>query len=70
MKNDLCGPHIKGDGSWWAYDGYGIELCRVCEKCEEIKLSRYRSDIMERYECDEPIESEDTLAWYRKPVDY
>lgn len=56
--NDKCN-HTKGDGSWWEYDGYGIPLCRVCEKCEKEKLSRFRSDIKERYECDEPIEPED-----------
>jgi hypothetical protein len=40
-------------------DGYGIFLCYVCDKCRKNKLRRYREDIMERYECDEPIEPED-----------
>jgi hypothetical protein len=56
---DACRYHHKGDGSWWAYDGYGIELCRVCEKCEREKMRKYRHDIHTRYECDEPIEPED-----------
>jgi hypothetical protein len=40
-------------------DGYGIFLCYVCDKCVGEKRKRYRPDIMEQYECDEPIESED-----------
>lgn len=38
------------------YDGYGIFLCYTCPKCRDQKLARYRADIFERYECDEPIE--------------
>ena len=30
-----CSMHTKGDGSWWEYDGRGIELCRVCPECKE-----------------------------------
>jgi len=40
-------------------DGHGCFLCYACDKCEPEKLKRYRPDIMERYECDEPIEPED-----------
>jgi len=40
------------------YDGRGIFLCYVCDRCEAEKLSRFRSDIRERYEADEPIEEE------------
>jgi hypothetical protein len=40
------------------HDGYGIFLCYTCDKCEEEKMKRYRSDIHERYECDEPIEED------------
>jgi len=36
-------------------DGYGIFLCYVCNDCKDEKLKRYRPDIMERYQCDEPI---------------
>jgi hypothetical protein len=39
-------------------DGYGIFLCYTCSKCEQEKMSKYRSDIMERYETDEQIEEE------------
>ena len=41
------------------YDGYGIYLCKVCDDCEKRNLSRYRSDIMEHYDADEDIESDD-----------
>ena len=51
-----CGS---GEQSYWLRDGYGIELCKVCDKCEKEKLSHYRSDIMERYDCDEPIEEDE-----------
>lgn len=57
-----CARHTKGDGSWWAHDAQGIELCRVCEKCEREKLARYRPEILHGYDqndVDEPIEPED-----------
>lgn len=54
---DCKGQHRPGDGSWWARDGYGIELCRVCDDCEPIKLERYRPDVRERYDTDEAIEA-------------
>lgn len=41
------------------YDGHGIFLCYACWECEEEKMAGYRPDILERYECDEPIEPED-----------
>ena len=40
------------------YDGYGIYLCRVCDTCEEEKLSRYRRDIFTCYTCDESIDGD------------
>lgn len=43
----------------WINDGHGIPLAVVCDSCEAQVLSSFRSDIMERYECDEPIEPED-----------
>jgi hypothetical protein len=43
----------------WINDGHGIPLAVVCDSCEAQVLSGFRSDIMERYECDEPIEPED-----------
>jgi len=41
------------------YDGYGIFLTYVCDDCYETKRSKYRADIFEQYEADEPIEPED-----------
>lgn len=41
------------------FDGHGIFLCYTCEKCHEKRMTGYRPDIMERYECDEPIEPDD-----------
>jgi hypothetical protein len=41
------------------YDGHGIFLFYACDKCYDGKISTYRKDIYERYECDEPIEPED-----------
>jgi hypothetical protein len=40
------------------YDGYGNFLCYACEKCVKERLSHYRNDIKERYECDEPIDED------------
>jgi hypothetical protein len=53
--------HTKGDGSWWARDARGIELCRVCAECEVERLSRYRPEVLTNpnYEANEPIEPED-----------
>jgi hypothetical protein len=56
MSECSCGS---GEERYPLYDGYGIFLCYACEKCEKEKLRGYRSDIMEQYECDEPIEPEE-----------
>lgn len=45
--------------SWPEYDAQGIYLCRVCEVCQEEKLSHYRPEILTGYtqaDMDEPIE--------------
>jgi len=51
-------PCGSGDVPHKLYDGHGIYLTFACYKCEKEKLSRYRSDIMERYDCDEPIDED------------
>ncbi len=54
-----CGS---GKASWWAHDARGIELCRVCEVCEERKLAGYRPEILSGYsqeDVDEPIEPDE-----------
>ena len=53
MNECSCGS---GKPSRWLYDGYGIELCKACDDCEQAQLAKFRRDIMSRYECDEPIE--------------
>jgi len=40
------------------YDGYGIFLCYTCSSCHDKQMSKYRSDIHERYSTDEPIDRE------------
>lgn len=55
-------PCGSGEGSWWAFDGRGIELCRVCSKCEKEQMKKYNPRILEYYtqaDVDEPIEEED-----------
>lgn len=50
------------EGGWWVRDAQGIELCKVCDECEEEKLSHYRPEILRGYtqeDVDEPIEPED-----------
>lgn len=57
-----CTSHTKDDGSWWEYDAQGIPLCRVCDKCADEKLSRYRPEILTGYtqaDVDEPIEGDE-----------
>jgi hypothetical protein len=43
------------------HDGYGIFLCFACPKCRHERVSAFRPDIFERYECDEDIEPDDDL---------
>jgi hypothetical protein len=40
------------------YDGYGIFLTYTCPKCYREKMRGFRSDIDDRYECDEAIEAD------------
>lgn len=56
MKECNCGSGLEPDAE---YDGHGIFLFYACEKCYDEKLAPYRTDIFERYECDEPIEPEE-----------
>lgn len=49
------------EDSWPEYDGQGIYLCRVCDRCMAAKLRRYRPEILLGYsqaDVDEPIEDE------------
>ena len=50
-----CGS---GQPKYALYDGHGIFLTYVCEKCKKDRLKGFRSDIMDNYACDEPIEED------------
>jgi hypothetical protein len=57
MENKYC--RHEGEYSWWEEDAQGIPLCRVCDKCEQLKLAQYRPEILSGYtqsDVDEPIE--------------
>ncbi len=47
-------------GSYWEYDARDIPLCRVCDKCRDQKLSKYRPDVLtdSDYWHDEPLDEE------------
>lgn len=56
MSKCSCGS---GEEKYPLYDGHRIFLCYVCDECEEGRLSEFRADIFEPYECDEPIEEDE-----------
>ena len=60
LQSHACKQDPEVDYSWEEYDARGIYLCRVCEKCEEAKLSMYRQDVLtnSNYEADEAIEED------------
>lgn len=41
------------------FDGRGIFLTYVCDKCERAKMAEFRADILDLYDADEPIEGDD-----------
>jgi len=43
----------------WENDGYGIPLFLACDKCWQQQRKKYRVDVFDRYECDEPIEPDE-----------
>ena len=52
-------PCGSGRSSWWAKDGQGIPLARVCDECEADKLKKYRPEVLGQYtqaDVDEQIE--------------
>jgi len=58
-REELQSHECNRDESWEEYDAQGIYLCRVCDECIKIKLSRYRPEILTGYDqsdVDEPIE--------------
>lgn len=56
---DLTQHQCDRDQSWWEYDAQHIPLCRVCRDCRELRLARYRPEILTGYtqaDVDEAIE--------------
>lgn len=49
--------HTKED-SWWESDARGIPLARVCDRCIDEKLAKFRPDVLTdgRYWADEDID--------------
>ena len=62
MNHDRPCPCGSGKPSWWEHDAQGIPLARVCDACQEEKLSGYRPEILTGYDqsdVDEPIEPDE-----------
>lgn len=51
-----CGSGKEADAR---FDGHGIFLTYTCDTCEKKKMAGFRPDIMDDYECDEPLEPEE-----------
>lgn len=59
QDDDLRHHDCDRSESWWEHDAQGIPLCRVCDVCRDVKLARYRPEILSGYDqsdVDEPIE--------------
>lgn len=58
-RDELDEHECEPGSTWWEYDAHGIELCRVCPLCVDVKLETYRPEILTGYtqeDVDEPIE--------------
>jgi hypothetical protein len=55
MRKCACGSGLE---PFLEVDGYGIPLCWLCDRCRSEQLAKFRPDIFERYDCDEPVEEE------------
>ena len=58
LDNHFCEPMQK----YPKFDAQNIFLCYICDECEEVKLSRFRPEILSGYnqlDIDEPIEPEE-----------
>jgi hypothetical protein len=55
LTSCACGS---GRDRYPLYDGYGIFLTYCCDRCERKQLRKFRADIMQRYDADEPIDDE------------
>ena len=36
----------EGEYSWVEHDARGIPLCKVCDKCKDVKLGTYRPEVL------------------------
>ena len=57
-----CGSGLP---SSWAVDARGVELARVCPRCEERVLAGYRPEVLHdgAYELDEDIDADDGFGF-------
>jgi hypothetical protein len=62
LRNHQCKDDPEVDYFWDLTDSRGIYLARVCDKCHDVKKSKYNPMIFQPYtqaDFDEPIEPED-----------
>ena len=63
MQVHRCfGDLLSQEPCYLLHDGRGIPLCKACDKCRDIKLWKYRVEILTHYnenDVDEAIESEE-----------
>lgn len=54
-----CGSDLQ---SYWERDARGIPLCKVCLKCRDDKLSKFRAEVLtdSNYECSEDVDADET----------
>lgn len=51
VREHAClNDRLSKEPSWWEHDAQGIPLCRVCDRCRDDKLSRYRPEILSGYD--------------------
>lgn len=65
-RDELRHHNCNRDESWWEHDAQGIPLCKVCDECRDVKLAKYRPEILTGYsqaDVDEPIEPEWGSDW-------
>ena len=53
-----CGSGLP---SAWAHDARGVEIARVCPRCESAVLAHYRPEVLHdgAYELDEDVDADD-----------
>lgn len=56
-RSRLC-PCGSGLQSSWQFDARGIECCRTCDQCHDIKMARYRPEVLTdaNYATDDQVE--------------